>query len=187
MKHNKYKVDGKTIDVFDDAIPYARRCDIYQFLANSYYKITGGAGVTLEGGKDRAMQSMFTEEDLNNFGIMKDLPLELHKIIKGYDALRSYSLLLNYSSVPYYHPDSPYKYTILYYADLKWDKDWGGETMFANQNATEIGYTSMYVPGRIVIFDSSIPHRPCTPIYNAPNHRLTFVINIGKNNEKNIT
>lgn len=175
---NKYKVDNKTIHVFDDGIDFAERQRMYLFLSESYYKIVGGAELSIESAKDKALQSIFSQNDVDNLGLLQVIPKEAKDIIKGYKVNRAYALLLNYSNVPYFHVDGGHDLTLLYYADTRWDINWGGETMFANKNLSEIAYTSVYKPGRVIIFDASIPHKPCTSIYGTPNYRLTFVVNL---------
>ena len=57
-------------------------------------------------------------------------------MIKQYQAHRFYSLLMNYSLKPHYHTDTKGvpAVTLLYYANLEWNPDWGGETMFTDDN-----------------------------------------------------
>lgn len=177
---NKYTVDKKPIYVFDDAINFAERQRMYLFLSESYFRIQGGAELSIESAKDKVLQSMFSNNDVDNLGLLQVLPKEAKDIIKGHEVNRAYALLLNYSSVPYFHVDGGHDLTLLYYADTRWDINWGGETMFANQDLSEIAYTSIYKPGRVILFDANIPHKPCTSIYGAPNYRITFVINLRK-------
>ena len=54
----------------------------------------------------------------------------------------------------------------------EWKHEWGGETILLGDDAQEIEYCCPYKPGRIIIFDSTIPHSarqqsfatPCTDL-----------------------
>lgn len=181
MKYQKNDFNGKTIHVFEDAFSLHKREYLYLFLADSCYYLKGN---TLNGEHVDlfpSMRSLFSEEDFQRFGIFNDLPKEIDDIVKGYSVARSYSLLQNWCVTNKFHTDGrSSNLTFLYYGNLKWDYDWGGETLFANDDMSEIIYTSMYKPGKILIFDSSIPHRPIPPISTCPFLRSSFVINLEK-------
>ena len=180
MKYKKIDINGKLIHVFDEVFTYAQKQKYYDFLRNSYYNATGGANVSIETLQDVALTSVFDEEDLDNFDILNNLPEEILDILNNFKPRKSYSLLNSYSQITHFHTDD-YEHTnnltFLYYANINWHRDWGGETMFSDDNIENIEYTSLYIPGRIIIFDSTIPHKPCPPVYGSPQFRYTFVIN----------
>jgi len=177
MVEQKFTVSGKDIFIFDDVFTKVQQEQFYSFLKNSCYRIIGGAGGALENTNDFAMQSMFSVDDLKSFGIFTVLPDNLKQKVKGRNVKRAYSLCMNYTQKPHFHTDGKESnLTFLYYANTKWDADWGGETVFADDNLNDIIYTSMYKPGRIVLFDASIMHKPCTP--STDNFRFTFVANL---------
>ena len=74
------------------------------------------------------------------------------------------------------NPDEAIKRkTLLYYLNSRWDRNWGGETLFANNNG-ECELAVEYKPGRVVIFDGSIEHKPSAISMNADEYRFIFVI-----------
>ncbi len=85
------------------------------------------------------------------------------------------------SSIQFQHTH-PQKYTMLYYINMEWKPEYYGETLFFNDLGTEVEYTSLFKPGRIVFFDGNIPHtiRPSSHI--APSYRFTLFASF---NEKN--
>ena len=191
MKCESHIFNGKEIHVFDDVFSFNDRIKFYNFLRNSQYVIIGGGGQTIEDMSSMALQCMFTELDINALGMIQILPKEINDIFENYKLTRPYSLLVSYLQKSHFHVDNhPNEnqkvYTLLYYANLTWQNDWGGETVFLNKNADEVIYTSLYKPGRIIIFDSTIPHKPCTQTFNAPQFRFTFVTNYVENKQKSI-
>jgi hypothetical protein len=170
------------IKIFDDAFSWSDRQHFYGFLRDSSYQIIGGAGLTIEQSSDVALQSLYSYQDLINFGFMERLPQCVKDAYAGYEPTRSYGLIVNHLQQPHFHTDTGIqdRLTLLYYANLYWDKDWGGETIFTDDKVDEVIYTSRLVPGRIVLFDSKIPHKPSTPSVKADAFRLTFVINLAK-------
>lgn len=63
--------------------------------------------------------------------------------------------------------------TILYYANLVWHADWGGETLFFNdQHDAELAVTPR--PGRLVVSRGAILHRGGVPSRACHEERLTI-------------
>tara|TARA_B100001996_G_scaffold147703_1_gene112515 strand:+ start:1529 stop:2284 length:756 start_codon:yes stop_codon:yes gene_type:complete len=56
------------------------------------------------------------------------------------------------------HPKPNVGYTMLIYPNIEWKANWGGETAFYEEDCEEMIYLNPYKPGRICIFDGSIPH-----------------------------
>ena len=48
--------------------------------------------------------------------------------------------------------------TMLIYPNVEWGLNHGGETVFYEEDRSQMVYLNAYVPGRIVIFDGSMPH-----------------------------
>jgi hypothetical protein len=83
------------------------------------------------------------------------------------------------------HSDTSYenKITVLYHANYEWDTNWGGENLFYNDIVTDISKAVLYVPGRLVVFDSRIPHSVST--INEKQLRLTISLIIRRVRENN--
>ena len=63
--------------------------------------------------------------------------------------------------------------TVLYYANLLWEPDWGGETIFFNDNHdAEIVVSPR--PGRVVVARGAILHRGTVPTRSCYEERLTL-------------
>ena len=70
------------------------------------------------------------------------------------------------------HPD---QHACLFYVNLDWRDGWHGETLFYNlEDLKEVAYTSLYIPGRIILFDGSIPHAIRPQSVKGPKFRFTL-------------
>lgn len=67
----------------------------------------------------------------------------------------------------------PNQIVALYYSNLTWDPQWGGESLFYEDNKRDIRLSSPYVPNRLLIFDGSIPHTIKAQNLSGPSYRFT--------------
>ena len=77
------------------------------------------------------------------------------------------------------HVDAPRRNmekTMLIYPNTEWGLNHGGETVFYEEDRTEMVYLNPYVPGRICIFDGSIPHCAKPQALIGPKYRFTIAI-----------
>tara|TARA_B100001250_G_C19626760_1_gene711875 strand:- start:95 stop:868 length:774 start_codon:yes stop_codon:yes gene_type:complete len=75
------------------------------------------------------------------------------------------------------HVDAPSKgqgITMLIYPNIEWGANHGGETVFYEEDKREMVYLNPYVPGRICIFDGSIPHCAKPQALVGPKYRFTI-------------
>jgi hypothetical protein len=66
--------------------------------------------------------------------------------------------------------------TLLYFVNKDWKQDWGGETIFFDQQGVEIVYSQSYTPGKVLIFDSDIPHVARPQALAGPSYRFTLAV-----------
>jgi hypothetical protein len=62
----------------------------------------------------------------------------------------------------------------LYYVNLEWRDGWYGETFFYSDDLKDVAFTSLYVPGRILLFDGDIPHAIRPQSVAGPKYRITI-------------
>ena len=77
------------------------------------------------------------------------------------------------------HVDAPSKgqgITMLIYPNIEWGANHGGETVFYEEDKREMVYLNPYVPGRICIFDGSIPHCAKPQALIGPKYRFTIAV-----------
>jgi SM-20-related protein len=71
--------------------------------------------------------------------------------------------------------DSADGLTFLYYANLAWRGEWGGETVFYDQNLDAVTAVTPK-PGRLVMFHSNLFHRAGVPHPDTPTYRYTISV-----------
>ena len=163
------------LSIFDDKVPYQIREKMWDFCINSLYKL--GWEDTDEPEKyDLNIHSHWTSDELQSTDI---LPY-VEKCINQTEWFENKNLskvvcnLIRPDDVHYIHIHQKQQ-VCLYYVNLDWRDGWHGETLFYNtNNLKEIAYTSSYIPGRIILFDGSIPHAIRPQSVKAPKFRFTL-------------
>jgi Rps23 Pro-64 3,4-dihydroxylase Tpa1-like proline 4-hydroxylase len=175
MRHKKITTSsGRFIDIYDDVFPPHLQSHHIGFVQRSRYKLGASSNDGVQWQKDKTFfQSLFTEEDFSNFRFIND---ELLQKLQNYEVNGCWVLVSSPLSTYYYHTDgSDPGITLLYYVNTRWDRDWGGETLFANDEG-ECEIAVEYKPNRIVIFDSLIEHKSSSISMQADEFRFVFVI-----------
>ena len=67
----------------------------------------------------------------------------------------------------------------LYYANETWDAEWGGETLFFDDNR-DARIAVGVQPGRLIVFSGQLLHRAGTPTKACPEVRLTMSVRFEK-------
>lgn len=96
------------------------------------------------------------------------------------DMERMYVNAYGYGDCPTVHLDNSQEgyFTVLYYANYEWNFNWAGETVFYNEVKDEIIRAVYPKPGRIVVFDSRIPHVAREPNRICPVVRYTIAMKL---------
>jgi SM-20-related protein len=101
------------------------------------------------------------EQELTPFPLILALWRHLAgTLLQGHRLIRCYANGQTYGSDGTVHTDSKLRgtYTCVYYPHQTWHPDWGGETIFFNQDKTDIAACVYPRPNRMLIFDGTIPH-----------------------------
>ena len=91
----------------------------------------------------------------------------------------AYINVLREGNSPGIHCDAPYfvpdNQTVIVYLNVHWDPEWGGETIFFDDDL-DARHLVQPRPGRVCIFDGRIPHtgRPPTPKFKHNRYIMTF-------------
>lgn len=180
IKH--YTIDSRFLTVIDDLFSYSERTRFYNFgLSSAYYLGRKSYEMPEFDGKfPNTLVSNFSPKDVfnpnfdffrNDF-ILDHIKSQNLKLIKAYFNLSTVWDLYNY------HVDvsrNEYSRTLVYYSNMEWSPEWEGETHFSDDTLTEIKHSVSFKPGRLIIFDGSIPHKSSQPSILAKYFRVVFV------------
>ena len=179
MKHQtRTTSDGKIIEIYDDVFPPSMRNHHILFAQNCNYRLGNTSIDTFSERNKTFFQSLFSPNDYENFKFHHEVFQEKLKI---YPFWYSWVIASSPLSTYYYHTDITNTakgnagLSLLYYLNKNWNRDWGGETIFANDSG-ECEIAVEYKPNRVVIFDSSIEHKPSPISMSADEFRFIFVI-----------
>ena len=163
------------INVFDDKVPFTVRNSLWNYCINSKYRL-GWRDSDEPEKYDLNVHSGWTIEELESTNI---LPY-IQECIDETDWFTKSKLskivcnLVRPDDVHYIHAHAD-KQACLFYVNLDWRDGWHGETLFYNlEDLKEVAYTSLYIPGRIILFDGSIPHAIRPQSVKGPKFRFTL-------------
>ena len=181
MKYKKIITStNKEIHIYDDLYSFETRYGWYNFIKESHFFTTSYDLPTLETKGDYNMYSYYNNNDLEGFGFLEHENTK--QISHHYEGLEIATARVNLATLGdknRFHVDFECL-SVLYYPNLKWDIEWGGFTLFADDQVQNIEYTSIYTPGRVIVFDGSIPHFASAPVSMAPSYRFSFNIKFKK-------
>lgn len=168
---------GESVYVYDDVFSADECYTMNLFAQNSLFRCDYNSSILLEHKTYATLTSNYNEEDVANFGIYKS---------KNFDKVRhhfkdkacqiSWLTLIKMMPEVYYHCDAPepHSLTLLYYVNMQWDPNYGGETIICNSKGDpELAIATR--PNRIAIFNSNLMHRPSGLSPISPPNRFTFV------------
>jgi len=173
------------IYVYDDVFNSHYTQKFYEFVNNSYFRIGTNDSSCKDYEQRKNFGSVFSREDLKKLGLLDALPKKIkNKFDLSYQTVTR-TLVNAITAYGLYHPhdDSGNKdvWSFLYYANMKWDLEWGADTLFLNDDRKSVRQHVQSLPNRVVIFDATIPHliRPST--MHAPTFRYSINMTFGGN------
>ena len=147
------------LKIFDDAVPYHIREQIWNFCMHSTFYLGWSDSDETEKDSPNA-HSNWNISEIESTNIMPYFE-KCIKDTRWFKNKKISNIILNLvrpDDVHYIHHHMN-KQVLLYYVNLSWTDGWHGETLFYNpHNLKEVEYTSLYVPGRIILFDGTVPH-----------------------------
>jgi Rps23 Pro-64 3,4-dihydroxylase Tpa1-like proline 4-hydroxylase len=162
----------------DGRVNFCQQEAAFTFCRNSSFRF--GHSATSSHHQDLSrFVSYLTDQELAVTGL-DDIARSITKDLfsKDLDIQRSYiNVYFPYTPTAVHTDDiESNTVTLLYYANPTWHHDWGGETQFFTKDLTSITDSILPAPGRIAIFDSTIPHTARSPSVLAPTPRFTIAI-----------
>jgi len=172
---------NKSIKVYDGVLELNQKQHLYSFIIKSKFMLGWEDNNIIENQANKLLHSVYSNEDLEKFKFFDYLRnTELWSELQNYCVEQSIVNLSTPADYNFVHTHSEDK-VLLYYANLDWRDGWHGETLFYDELGKDVVFASAYTPGRIILFDASIPHtiRPQSII--APKYRFTFTTTLIKN------
>ena len=171
------RISSGEVTVIDDLITTQQQIQLYVEACSLPYHIGGSNKYDIQDIKPQKPTAYVSEKWVmdnffcNNVGdyLSNYLPPKIET---------AYINMGIHSENPDVHVDSSRKgdKTLLYYMNREWKHEWGGETILLGDDAQEIEFCTPYKPGRIIIFDSTIPHAARQQSFAAPLYRFTLAI-----------
>ncbi len=167
------------LQVFDNKIPFTIREKLLDYCTRSKFSLGWCDRPNIE--NDKAIPNIHSSWTIDNLNESKILPYIVDCIDETsfFTCGNIESIILNLirpSDVHFIH-SHPNKQVALYYCNLDWEDGWYGETMFYDSNDLEkVSFTSLYKPGRIILFDGSIPHAIRPQSMRGPKYRISLTL-----------
>ena len=166
------------IFVVDNALDYSNQEALFNFCKNSLYSFGHGASSVSVTDMSRFICNL-TAEELSRTGL-DQLFRTLVKKYKKRDVHidRSYiNVYFPYTPTGMHTDDNdPDAISFLAYANPQWNLDWAGETQFFSSDLAQVEQSILPQGGRVIVFDSNIPHSARAPAVICPIPRFTVTI-----------
>lgn len=180
---------GRHLAIFDNVFEISQLRVFKTFAERSFFKLGSTTSDHFENANkfETFFQCYFSREDLDNFGIMPLLQDKFPKYFVNKEYTSTWINATFSGNTIRVHTDTDklvYKkstkledcdlITILFYVNLRWDMEDGGETIFCDDKG-EPEIAVAYKPNRVVFFDSYIPHKLAftRPSLNDPRFSFT--------------
>lgn len=186
IKSKKVQIEGKDIIIYDNVFSQQELYEIYLHINNRPYVRHNLDDVLYHNKQaDVKWSSEITDGEILFDILMSKYSSNIIELqFQNFTIIRSYVNFAAHGTLDLIHDDAPhYKknhWTLLQYGNFKWDSNWHGETVFYDSNFSEILFSTTMQPGRIVLFDSTIPHsaRPPSKLAQYPRYTIAFKLSM---------
>ena len=171
---------GEEIFVYDNVFTSSESSHIQNIIEGSYFKLGTRSYRSVNCTQTTFFQSKYNLDDVEKLGFKNNLNYIsiFNKHLKNYNGMTNTWVNASTYLTDYrFHVDKTAVdngLTQMYYANEIWDDNWGGETIFKNNN-NEVEIAISYKPNRIVIFNSHISHKPTNLSVTADMYRFILV------------
>lgn len=168
---------GENVYIYDDVFE-AHECDHYNhFAQNSLFRCGFNSSTIHENMTFASLSSPYSDEDVDRFGMFNSK--NFRKVDSHFNGLKrqaSWLTLIRMMPEVYFHCDAtePHAMTMIYYVNMEWNKNYGGETIICNSmGEPELAIAAK--PNRLAIYNSNLMHKPSGLSPKSPPNRFTFV------------
>ena len=160
------------IDVYDGLVSEVLQERLEEYVNSLEYK-----GVEVDIGETHLSQGHSTDFKFDDPMLLELQDCFKHLIPERSDPYRWYCNKIKNNETPQSHYDSKYETdtTILYYVNKNYNYEWGGETVFYDEDK-ELIKAVMPKPGRISVFPANVLHsaRPFALYVMEPRYTIAF-------------
>jgi|10_taG_2_1085330.scaffolds.fasta_scaffold127452_2 hypothetical protein len=165
------------ISVFDNIVPWHDMHHAFEYSAGSKFILGWADKMAIENEKYiENIHSTWVAGELNESRLMPYFNQCIEKT-SWFPKVEPQKIIMNLvmtDDVHYLHSHQNQS-VLLYYVNLEWQDGWHGETLFCDpNNLDEVVFTSLYKPGRILLFDGKIPHSIRPQSRKGPKYRMTL-------------
>ena len=162
------------IESFSNFLSAVDSQKLYHYLLNSSFKIGWDDS---DEPQHKSYPNLFTEYSLEELKNLNILGAAL-KLMQKYgvtidDYLQCRVNLSKPCDVNFIH-FHPHQLVLLYYCNLSWFPEWGGETLFYEEDKKNIKCCNIYEPNKALVFDGSLPHTIKSQNILGPTYRFTL-------------
>lgn len=173
------------IKVYDNFLTQEEILQLDNILINSDFYLMGTSSKNEDrGSRDWTMVRVIENDDKNIdfYNKLQNRILELVSVEVNYSCYRKMVNSYKFGDVLTVHSDHEKikglkPLTALIYGNKNWDVNWGSETVFVD-NQGEIIKSIIPKPGRLVVFDATLPHTGRVPSSLFPHYRYSVVFNL---------
>lgn len=177
-----------SVYIYDGVFEVAEQRHFKVFAENCHYKVLTNTVNVHDYNDNVLFQAYFSPEDLQNLSVLKNENFRyiLKKHCDGLEIFSAWVIASNHSTKNYFHTDSVantitgknFK-TLIFYMNMKWNLNDGGETLFCNKFG-DVELAVSPFPNRVVIFDSEILHKASSQDVDAKELRYALVIKLSE-------
>jgi len=180
-EHSMSGFPDRKIFVYDNILPYSTRTGIYEMCSKSLYKINGRDNEVLENQAHISMVSTWQLSDFKATELLENLPPEIikkHNLAYKYHINTMINMCTPHDRFHMHIDNDSNGWTMVYYANLHWNIEWGGDTCFLNEEGNDFEYVAAFKPGRLVFFHPQIAHmiRPPTQLATEAGQHFRFTL-----------
>jgi hypothetical protein len=166
------------IYVVDNVLNYSEQEALFNFCKNSHYTLGHSASSVSHYDLTRFVSNL-TEEELSRTNLDRAfVSLCQQHYGKEVKIDRSYiNVYFPYTPTGVHTDDSENNaVSFLVYANPQWQLDWAGETQFFTDDLESVKESIIPKGGRVILFNSNIPHSARSPSVICPGPRFTLTI-----------
>ena len=169
---------GRKIYVFRDVYDYAHQLNLLKWSMTRPFNFNPSNEGMLIGLKSDTILSCQTGLTNDQFREMMKIDSldSIKKLLLGKTLSRNW-INTNVSKAPtYFHADAFVEgsLSMLYYLNCEWNTSWDGYTVWSDNDLKTIEHIEYPEPGKLVIFDSLIPHKATSDSPTSPSFRFTM-------------